>query len=63
MSDLARLVIKTLDAQQRYFTTRDRDDLIASKALERILRVTAEREIKKGPKQDGLFDSDPVPES
>jgi len=38
---LAGLVIEVLDAQQRYFKSRDRADLIASKQLESRLRKEA----------------------
>ncbi len=38
---LAELVIEVLDAQKKYFKTRDRDDLIASKQLETKLRREA----------------------
>ncbi len=36
--ELAFAVLKVLDAQKRYFKSRDRDDLIVSKALEIALR-------------------------
>jgi hypothetical protein len=38
---LAKLAIRTLDAQQRYFKTRSKDELIHSKELERQLRARA----------------------
>lgn len=38
---LAKLVILVLNAQRKYFETRDRADLIASKALESKLRTAA----------------------
>ena len=39
--NLAELAIEVLDAQQRYFKSRDRADLIASKQLESRLRKEA----------------------
>ena len=39
--DLAKLVIEVLDAQKRYFKSRTKDDLIASKVLEGELRRKA----------------------
>lgn len=39
--ELAQLARKTLDAQQQYFKSRSKDDLIASKELERKLRKEA----------------------
>lgn len=44
---LAALVIEVLDAQKRYFATRDKADLIASKQLETRLRKVAETELSK----------------
>lgn len=38
---LARLVLRTLQAQQRYFRSRSKEDLIASKRLEMELMRTA----------------------
>lgn len=38
---LAKLCIQVLNAQKKYFETRDRADLIASKALESKLRTAA----------------------
>lgn len=54
---LARLVLRTLEAQQRYFSTRSRFDLIQSKSLEKQLHAAAaaivgpdvEPEVKAGP--------------
>lgn len=54
---LARLVLRTLEAQQRYFSTRSRFDLIQSKSLEKQLHAAAlwivgpdvEPEVKLGP--------------
>lgn len=40
--DLALLALQVLDAQRRYFKSRSRDDLIASKQLEAELRRQAE---------------------
>jgi hypothetical protein len=42
LPELATLALATLDAQQKYFKTRSRDDLIASKQLEKELRQAAE---------------------
>lgn len=39
--ELATLALDVLDAQQRYFKTREKDDLIASKKLEKRLREMA----------------------
>lgn len=39
--ELGALVIKTLDAQKKYFQTRDKDALVECKALERHLRDLA----------------------
>lgn len=39
---LARLVLRTLDQQQQYFSTRSHYDLVNSKALEKELRKAAE---------------------
>ncbi len=41
VKDLAKLAIEVLDAQQRYFKDRTRDNLIASKQLESELRKRA----------------------
>lgn len=57
LTSLARLVIRTLEAQQRYLSTRSRFDLIQSKSLEKQLHATAlgivgpdvEPEVKSGP--------------
>jgi hypothetical protein len=38
---LAKLCILVLNAQKQYFATRDREDLIKSKALESQLRTAA----------------------
>lgn len=40
--ELAVMVVKVLDAQKKYFKTRDRFDLIKSKDLEKELRQMAE---------------------
>jgi hypothetical protein len=45
---LARMVIETLEAQQRYFRSRSREDLIASKQLEVKLLRTCEAVIDAG---------------
>lgn len=39
---LAQLAIQVLDAQQTYFRTRTKDDLVASKRLEGKLRTACE---------------------
>ena len=39
--ELAQLVIETLEAQKKYFKTRSKEDLIASKQLESKLRLIA----------------------
>lgn len=57
LTSLARLVLRTLEAQQRYFATRSRFDLIQSKSLEKQLHAAAseivgpdvEPEVKSGP--------------
>ena len=41
LHSLSRLVIEVLDAQKKYFKTREKDDLIASKQLEKRLRDKA----------------------
>lgn len=40
---LARLALRVLDAQKQYFKTRAKDDLIASKQLEKELRQLAQQ--------------------
>lgn len=39
--ELAKLVIEVLEAQRKYFKSRSRDDLIASKQLEAKIRLMA----------------------
>ena len=41
LHSLSQLVLEVLDAQKKYFKTRDKDDLIASKQLEKRLRDKA----------------------
>lgn len=41
LHSLSTLVIQVLDAQKKYFKTREKDDLIASKQLEKRLRDRA----------------------
>jgi hypothetical protein len=56
IEQLATLVLDVLDAQQTYFTSRDRADLIASKRLESKLRRAAWDVIEPKPKQETLLD-------
>jgi hypothetical protein len=41
LCELCELVLQVLDAQKKYFKSRDREDLIASKQLEAKLRNVA----------------------
>ena len=43
LQEFARQVIIVMDAQTKYLKTRERDDLITSKQLEKNLRETARR--------------------
>jgi hypothetical protein len=46
--ELAALVLHVLDAQQKYFKTRAKDDLIASARLEKELRTAAQAILAEG---------------
>lgn len=41
IKELAALAIEVLDAQKKYFRTRQKDDLFASKVLESKLKLAA----------------------
>jgi hypothetical protein len=56
--ELAEMVIRTMEAQQRYFSTRDAADLKWSKRLERQLLATARAILAERPVQAGLFDGE-----
>jgi hypothetical protein len=47
LPELAALVIEVMDAQQKYFKSRQRDDLIACKVLEKELMERAREVIKQ----------------
>jgi hypothetical protein len=51
--ELAELVLRTLAAQQTFFKTRSRDDLIASKELEKQLKEAAQT-IVRGVEQPAI---------
>ena len=55
-AELARVVLTVLDAQQRYFRSRSREDLIASKQLERDLRVRCDELIAESSRPAHLRD-------
>jgi hypothetical protein len=52
--ELARETLAVLDKQAEYFKTRDRVTLIASKQMEKQLRMKCTLEIVKGDKQGVL---------
>jgi hypothetical protein len=48
--ELAHMILDVLNAQQQYFKSRSKEDLIASKQLERILRQHAEQIVRSSKK-------------
>jgi hypothetical protein len=56
--ELAEKVVRTMEAQQRYFATRGQADLKYSKRLERDLLATARAILAERPVQVGLFDGE-----
>jgi hypothetical protein len=56
--ELAEMVVRTMEAQQQYFSTRDAADLKYSKRLEKDLLATARAILAERPVQVGLFDGE-----
>lgn len=54
IEEIARLAIKTLDLQQKFFKSRDQTDLQIAKDYERRLRKACEEALK--PPTPNLFD-------